>query len=247
MSADRPDVTESPITVDAGHVQIELSLFDLTRDRDDGVRTRSIGIFPANVKLGLTNNLDIQFVFTPYQRIETSSGGQRDVIDGFSDDTQIRLKINLWGNDGPHPVFGNTAFAVMPFVKFPTGCPDELGNDRVEGGIILPFAADLPGGWGLGLMAEVDLVYNEEDDDYGLDFVHTATLSRAVPGFERLGFFVEYIGIAPIDTGATYQALGSGGLTFAINHDWMLDCGVTAGISDSADDIGVFVGTTVRF
>ena len=81
-------------------------------------------------------------------------------MDGFGDDTQIRLKINLWGNDGPQPGFGDTALAIMPFVKFPTGSGD-LTNDHVEGGVILPLAVALPDEFGLGLMAEVDVVYNE--------------------------------------------------------------------------------------
>src|SRR5687768_16538378 len=93
MSTDRPDTTESPYTVDAGHVQFELSFFDYARNDDDGVRTESLSVLPANVKLGLLNNVDIQFVFTPYVREETDSAGGDEVAEGFSDDTQVRLKI----------------------------------------------------------------------------------------------------------------------------------------------------------
>jgi hypothetical protein len=198
---------------------------------------------PSNVKLGLLNNLDLQFVFTPYVHVETDGG---DDADGIGDDTQIRLKLNLWGNDGPHPTFGDTAFAIMPFVKFPTGS-DNLSNDYFEGGLILPFAANLPGERDLGLRAEIDAVYNDATGDYGVDFVHTATVSHDFPGIESLGFFLEYVGIAPHDTGATYQAIASGGLTYAVSDDWILDCGATAGISDSADDFTAFVGTSFRF
>ena len=34
LSADRPDVTESPKTVDAGHFQLELSFLEYARERD---------------------------------------------------------------------------------------------------------------------------------------------------------------------------------------------------------------------
>jgi hypothetical protein len=246
MSTDRPDTTESPYTVDAGHVQFELSFFDYARNDDDGVRTESIAVLPANVKLGLLNNVDVQFVFTPYAREETDGDGadSDEVAEGFSDDTQVRLKINLWGNDGPAPGLGDTAFALMPFVKFPTGS-DELSNGHVEGGVILPLAVSLPGGVNLGLMAEVDLVYNEADDGYGVDFVHTATLGRDLVG--ALAGYVEYIGVAPHDTGGTYQAIASGGLTYAVTEDWVLDVGGTVGLSDTADDFTVFAGTSFRF
>lgn len=65
MSTDRPDTTESPITVDAGHVQLELSLVDYAYNDDGGVRSEELSILPSNIKLGLLNNVDIQFIFTP--------------------------------------------------------------------------------------------------------------------------------------------------------------------------------------
>jgi hypothetical protein len=238
MSTDRPDTTESPYTVDAGHFQVELSCADYAYNGDRGVRTEIIGVLPSNVKAGLLNNVDVQFVFTPYERVETESGGATTTAEGFSDDTQIRLKINLWGNDE-----GDTAFALMPFVKFPTGS-DGLTNDRVEGGLIVPLAIALPREFSLGLMAEVDFVYNEASGEYGVDFVHTATISHQLIG--NLDGFVEYVGIAPRDTGGTYQAIGSGGVTYALTDNWILDCGGTVGLSDGADDFTVFAGTSFR-
>ncbi len=244
MSTDRPDTTESPYTVDAGHFQFELSLAAYAYNDDGGIRTDSFGVLPGNIKVGLLNNVDLQFVFTPYERQETEGNSNADVADGFSDDTQLRLKINLWGNDGlAPPGLGGTAFAIMPFVKFPTGS-DDLSNDHVEGGVIFPLATGLPGGFGLSLMAEVDVVYNGGEDDYGIEFVHTAALGHAVAG--NLGAYVEYVGIAPHDTGAAYQAIGSAGFTYAMNDDWILDFGGTASPSNDADDFSVFVGTSFR-
>ncbi len=246
MSTDRPDTTESPYTVDAGHFQFELSLVDYAYNDDGGVRTDAFSVLPSNIKIGLLNNVDIQFVFTPYTRVKAEADGAKDVAEGFSDDTQIRLKINLWGNDGPQPGFGDTAFAIMPFIKFPTGS-DELTNDHVEGGLILPLAVALPGDFGLGLMAEVDFVYNEATGGYGVDFVHTATIGHDIPGIKNLAAYIEYVGIAPHDTGGSYLAIASGGFTYAMNDNWVLDFGGTAGISDNADDFSVFVGTSFRY
>jgi len=245
MRTDRPDTTESPISVDAGHVQFELSLVDHAYNDDNGVRSKTLSILPTNIKIGLLNNVDIQFVLTPYVQSEFEADDMKDTIDGFSDDTQIRLKVNLWGNDGPHRVYGDTAFAVMPFIKFPTGSGD-LSNDHVEGGIILPLGIELPGEFGLGLMAEVDFVYNEGTGEYGIDFVHTITCGHAIPGAEALGVFIEYIGIAPHQTGGTYQAIVSAGITCVMSDNWILDFGGTVGLSDSADDFSVFIGTSFR-
>ncbi len=35
LTTDRPDMTESPFTVDAGHVQFETNIFGYTRSRPD--------------------------------------------------------------------------------------------------------------------------------------------------------------------------------------------------------------------
>ncbi len=66
LSADRPDATESPITVDAGHVQVEVSFFDYIRSDHDGDDFDAWTVFDANVKFGLFNNVDLQLVFGVY-------------------------------------------------------------------------------------------------------------------------------------------------------------------------------------
>jgi hypothetical protein len=236
LSADRPDVTESPYTVDAGHVQLEVSFVDFVHDDEDDVRTRTLTVAPLNLKLGLLNNVDLQLVVDPYVEIDVDDGAD-ETLNGFGD-TELRLKVNLWGNDG-----GTTAFGIMPFVKLPTG-GDEVSNDHVEGGVIFPFAADLPAEFSLGLMAEFDVVYDAADDDYEVEFVHTATVGHGIVG--NLAGYVEYIGIAPFDGDADYLALVGTGLTYQLNDDVQLDAGVNFGLTDEADDFNVFAGITVR-
>lgn len=229
LSTDRPDTTESPYTVDAGHLQIEMSFVDYTREGS----TDALAVTPFNIKLGLLNNVDLQAVVDPYV---VQSNGERASGVG---DSQLRLKVNLWGNDE-----GQTALALMPFIKLPTAS-DGLGNDEVEGGLIVPFAMELPDGWGLGLMAEFDAVFDEADDDYDLEFVHTATLGHDIAG--RLAGYVEYIGIASTDGDSDYLALLGAGLTYALGEHVQLDAGINFGLTDAADDFNPFVGMSIRF
>src|SRR6187399_1745335 len=101
MSTDRPDQTESPYTVDAGHIQVEMDFangtFDTDRSNGGKVRTRSINYGSMNLKAGLLNNVDIQFVIDPYvdSRIEDRVARTVEKASGFGD-VQTRLKINLW-------------------------------------------------------------------------------------------------------------------------------------------------------
>src|SRR3954469_16822345 len=59
LNTDRPDVTESPYTVDAGHFQLELSFVEYTYDDDGGNQINEFSLAPSNFKLGLLNNVDL--------------------------------------------------------------------------------------------------------------------------------------------------------------------------------------------
>lgn len=237
LSADRPDVTESPITVDAGHFQVELSFFDYAHDDEDGERTEAWTVADTNLKLGLTNNMDIQFVFGAYGEESSHGPGRDSRLRGFSDLT-VRWKINLWGNDT-----GTTALGVMPFITIPTGT--ELSTDEAEGGLIVPFGFEVGDGIGVGLMAEIDAVYDDEDDNYDAEFVHTATAGFAV--VDPLSAFVEYVGVLSSDPDTEYQAFFNSGLVYAVSADLLLDAGVRIGLNSAAEDIGVFAGMTFRY
>ena len=66
MDTDRPDQTESPYTVDAGHFQVEMDLATHTLDHDtahgNDVKTTRLAVAPMNVKVGLLNNVDLQLL-----------------------------------------------------------------------------------------------------------------------------------------------------------------------------------------
>ena len=136
LSTDRPDQTESPYTVDAGHVQVEMDFVNFTYDRhsSDGTRTEVWNVAPVNLKFGLLNNVDLQLVLDNYVEVRTREAGGETRRDSGYGDITARLKINLWGNDG-----GTTALALMPYVKLPL---DETGirNGETEGGVIFPLA-----------------------------------------------------------------------------------------------------------
>ena len=241
LTSDRPDATESPFTVEPGRVQLEASLAQYTHDRHNAeradVRVTAWAVAPFNLRVGLTPTSEIQFVVDSYLdvKVEDRDEGATERLRGFGDVT-LRAKWNLWGNDG-----GPSAFGVMPFVKLPTA-RDGLGNDRVEGGVILPFAKELSGGWGFAAMTELDVVRNVDDDSYAPRWINTATVGRDLT--ERLGFFVELA----TDVGEGSPVIsGNGGFTYAINKDLQLDLGVNIGLSRAADDLSVFAGFVSRF
>ena len=105
LSADRPDKTESAYTVDAGHFQVEMDLVAYSYDHDrsggNDTRTEAWAIAPMNLKLGLLNDVDLQLMIETYNQVRTEDqvAGTTEHQSGFGDVT-LRLKRNLWGNDG---------------------------------------------------------------------------------------------------------------------------------------------------
>ena len=244
LTTDRPDQTESPITVDKGHFQVEMDFITATRDRSReagrDVRTTSYGVMPINFKYGLTDTADIQFVFDSYQHSQTKDLATGRVLDKTSGvgDLTIRYKYNFFGDDG-----GN-ALGVMPFVKIPTNS-NGIGNKYIEGGVILPYAIELGEGVGLGLMTEVDLLRNSGDTAYNPTFINSATVGFDVTS--RVGAYVELFTAKSTEPGALWEVQADAGMSYALSPTAALDFGVNVGVTKAAPDIGPFVGLSIKF
>ncbi len=230
LSADRPDVTESPYTVDAGAVQIEASFVSFVKDGGD----RVVRFAPLNLKIGILEHADLQFVFDPLVHADIAGVESTGV-----GDIEVRAKFNMWGNDG-----GLTAAALMPYVKIPS-VDGDIGNGKLEGGLIAPFAVSITDIVSLGLMAQGDIVYDEIDDDYDFEFVHSATVGVGLT--ERWGVYGEAVGIASTDSSVDYRALLGSGATYAVSDNTVLDFGINLGVTGDVEDAEIFAGITVRF
>ncbi|HSB96594.1 MAG TPA: transporter [Spongiibacteraceae bacterium] len=238
LSTDRPDTTESPYTVDAGHYQVEWEAISSGRDKNDGVRTETL-TGSINLKAGLSDNIDAQLVLEPRTHVRITTPEGHDTEQGMND-TELRLKINMWGNDG-----GDTAFAVMPFVRFPTHASAFGDDGKMEGGLILPLAFKLPADWDSAVMLEFDAVRNEDNDGYVLEAVQSITFGHSIYG-ELSGFF-EFVNVIRDERGADNEGYFNAGVMYAIGNNGQLDAGFNAGITDAAEDSRYFIGLSWRF
>ena len=244
MSTDRPDKTEGPNTVDAGHFQVEMDLVNYTHDRNsapgDELITDSFAVGGMNLRVGLLDRLEFDAVLETYNWVRTEDRGHQTVArqSGFGDVT-ARLKFNCWGNDG-----GSTALALLPFVKFPTS-QDNLGNDAVEGGLIIPLAVELPGGWGVGLMTEFDFMQDADGAGYHPEFINSISFSHDILG--RLSGYVEFFSQVSTHGDSPWIGTVDLGLTYGLTANLQLDAGVNIGVTRSADDVNPFLGISFRF
>lgn len=244
LATDRPDKTESPYTLDAGHFQFEMDVLNYSYDRYNSARAdtrvESLAIAPINFKVGLCNRVDLQLIVPSYNadRTHDRAAGTVDKQRGFGD-VVSRLKVNVWGNDG-----GATAFGVMPFVKLPTH-QDQLGNNSVEGGVILPLAVTLPKGWAMGMMTEVDFIRDGAGRGHHPEFINTITFGHDIVG--NLGGYMEFFSAVSAESGSHWIGTADVGLTYGLTKDIQLDAGVNFGLTRSADDINPFFGVSWRF
>ena len=242
LSTDRPDRTESPFTVDAGHLQIEADLVSAGFDRwnSGGTRDEEWSLLIANFKVGVSPNVDFQLVLPGYSTVRSreEATGATTRRRGFGDVT-TRLKVNLWGNDG-----GETAFAAMPFFKWPTA-QNDLGNGAVEGGLILPLAVQLPRDWSLGMMTELDVIRNATDSSYHPEWINSVTMSH--PLFGKLSGYAEFFTAVSAEEHSAWMATVDLGLVYGWSDNVQLDAGINIGVTRSAPDFSPFLGFTIRY
>ncbi|MBI5769714.1 MAG: transporter [Verrucomicrobia bacterium] len=235
LSTDRPDATESPFTVDAGHVQLEMHGLGFTRDKADGVTTTEWDVAPFNLRFGLTPDLEAGVFFSPHLRTEEKPRtGPATTLRGIGD-TVLRLKKNFWGNDG-----GPTAGGVFVDVKIPTAAAG-LGNDKWEAAIVFPVAYDVGGGWEGAAMTRVERRF-VASGRYRAAWVNTITFAHDLT--EKSGGFLELTS----DTGdGPHAATFNLGVTYKTDANTQFDAGVNLGISRAAPDLGLFVGLSRRY
>jgi hypothetical protein len=205
FSIDRPDVTESPVTVDPGHFQFEGDLIKITgEDQWRGLRT--INFVSALYKMGLTHSWDIHIGIEPFNYYDTRTGGEIQRDTGFGN-TTIRLKHNFWGNDGA----AKTALGIIPYITFLRG-----SNEQVYG-FGIPFSVALTDKLDFGAQAQFDFVPIE--DQHETSYFQTVVVGGELIG--NLDFYAE--GLVIIFQGDTFLS-ANGGLIYNIQRAYTLGC-----------------------
>lgn len=215
--------TETPETTAAGRFLFEVDALDISVDKNEDFDYTAIGVGSVLVTTGLTQNLDVQLgaqLFhthrLEYDTFTDSDSGLGAVL--------VRSKWRFFSND-------YTTIALLPYVRIPTDS-DAPGTDKVEGGVIVPWSAWLPGGIEFGAQLGVDFGRNEADDGYDIDWMGSAFLYRALPaGF---GLYAEATTWHTSGGEPSAGSLGAGVTWHTRFGDW--DYGIYKGLNDGASD-----------
>jgi hypothetical protein len=247
MSTDRPDTTESPFTVDAGHFQVETNIIGYSRSRPDaaGAVSDTYELATTNLRIGLTNNFEAAVIWQPYGVVRTAAGGSAAVFrQAGIGALELRAKLNVWGND-TFGKSGSSALALLPFVSFPTDRGNGISQEFVEGGLIVPVAFKLSEKFGLGLNAGVVTVRDDPLSGYHAEYLGSASLSYEWN--DKLGTYYEVAARWHLQDPRGDAVMLGTGVTYRLTKNVQLDAGVNVGVTPAADRINPFVGLSMRF
>ena len=239
LQPDRPGVTESPFTVDAGHFQVEvdaLRLINSGTGNED--RTRELHAAYTMLKLGLSRRTDVQLEAPLYTVLKQRPSGASDFAErhaGFGDVT-LRVKHNFIGDDH----FGKFALAVIGFARLPTG--GQVGDGAVEYGLVLPVDVELSDKLNLEAQLESEVDYDREQDQRYLKMVPSVALEYDFT--RKLGIITE--AVAQWNTEQRrWQSSVNVAPIIKVNDNLQLDFGTHLALNHLSDR-EYFVGFTVR-
>lgn len=224
--AARGQVTETPETVRPGRFLLEVDALALTIDREPGLKYTAFGAASTFLTTGITSRWDIQLGAEFYITQKFDAAGFTERTSGVGD-VYIRTKYRFYESNDTY-----TSAAILPYVKIPTNSGG-VGNDAVEGGIILPFQTQLIGGFDFAAMVELAMLRNALDNGHDGHWFASAYLSRQI--LSRIGLYGE-AAVAKSTGGDPWEGTVGFGATLSISDNAWWDFAVYRGVSRGAAD-----------
>ncbi|MEI6105465.1 MAG: transporter [Opitutae bacterium] len=219
-------ITETPDTVAPGRFLLEMDALTLTVNKDAGSKYTAFGAATTFVSTGLTANLDLQVGAELFLSQKFDAGGLSERHSGIGD-IYIRTKWRFYEAADTY-----TSAAVLPYIKIPTNSGG-VGNDSMEGGLIVPFQTQLVGGFSLMAMGQVDILRNDRNDGYDSRWLAAMAVHRQVT--KAIGFYGE-LTAAKATGGRPWDGLLGGGVTLSMSDDVWWDYAMYTGISSGSAD-----------
>ena len=237
----RPSLGESGCTTEPGHVQLEVSALDWTKDETREQREDTVLVGDFQARFGLTSTAELQVAWTAYghDRTRDKLAGGIDRTAGVGD-VQIGLRQNL-----RHPDGKGLSLAVEPSVTLPVG-RQPIGAGTWGAGLVIPVTYDLSDKLNLALTNDVEAAPDEDGD--GRHFLAQETVGLGYDLTERLTAVAELQVTQDNDPGGhRTQALAAGSLAWQPTKRVQLDVLVGAGLNRDTPDVRVLTGGAVVF
>ncbi|MCB9857569.1 MAG: transporter [Phycisphaerales bacterium] len=244
LVTDRPDFTESTLTVPSGHLQIE-SGFTFASNRRKGVRTRRHTFPEILLRAGLAHDVELRIAWagwtrtTELLRAENDVGRNESMTDSSTggNDLSLGAKFHLADQSGWRPDVGLIVAASLP-----TGHIAHSSGD-VDPFVGLLWSYDI--GESFAIAGNLNLAMPTIDGDRIVEPQSSVSLSYSIS--DNVGAFVEYFGFYPTAGDGPDAHYVDGGFTFLLSDDFQIDVRAGAGLNDDADDVFAGVGFAWRF
>jgi hypothetical protein len=228
LVTDRPDFTESALTVPRGDLQLE-SGYTLTRAEE--ADEHALG--EVLLRIGVADRLEARIGLGSHAWSEAPG----EDSSGF-EDPSLGLKFVL----SEETVEGGIAAAILAGTSVPVG-DEDVGEDEWQPDITLALSRGLADGLSLG--GNLGYAYASGDGerfDQG-----SASLALGIELSERWGSYVEGFAIFPTDPSGEDAAVMNGGFTFLVHPLLQLDARAGAGLTEGAPDFFLGVGIARRW
>jgi len=238
LVSDRPDFTESSVTVGRGVTQIELGYaYTFDEEGADSAKCNSYPQFLLRQGI-LAEWLELRVGWS-YTDVETITGGTPARMSG-SEDLYLGLKLALTPQEGILP-----EMALIPQMNVPTGSSAFTSGD-VQPGLNWVYSWEVNDFLSIGGSTQGNRVQDDVTSDSYWETAQSVTLAYSLT--EKIGAYTEWYAFFPhsADT-AKPEHYFDGGFTYLVNNNFQLDIFAGLGLNRAADDYFVGTGAVIRF
>jgi hypothetical protein len=239
LVTDRPDFTESPVTVGVGVAQLEMG-YTYTYDSGAAGSTQSHSYPGALLRVGMLAEwfeLRIEWGYTNER--ENVFGGAADSTNG-AEDLGLGCKIALTPQECMLPETG-----LILQMSLPTGSAADSA-DEVLPGFIYVYAWELNDDLSTAGQTQLNRALDGVTGEPYVEFSQSWTVGFSFT--DRIGGYSEWFMFAPTgaDTDHTEHYF-DGGFTYLVNNNLQLDAEAGVGLNGAADDYFLGTGFAVRW
>ena len=240
ICTDRPTKSNFACTVEPDHFQYEADIANFASYNANGVTTQTWIVINPTFKYGLTPQIDIEANFSPFVSARSHDRTGLHATETGVSDLYLRMKYQFVNIDD-----GAFQATLLPYVKVPAAKPG-IGNEAIEGGLLVPVNYKLTDTITLTAVPELDIFKNALDDGRHANTAQLVNVGFALPG--NFTLYGELWGDWTFDpTGTVTQLSADAALAYGVTPYLQLDVGLNVGLNRNTPDLQGYIGIAQKF